>query len=603
MTKPLKLRDKIADEDKRQVAEELVKEWRARKDRRKKLGIDDLWDEVDRQIKMRPELSHKQDRYGRAVEGLEWLPESETPIQSQSLEMLMADCRRLKFPKNREWFTARAAMNEKYLEKYRNAESPIADDKGENQTELQQDEADRIAAAVISHIHSQYDFRGAMDKIDAAAFKYGYGVGRLRMVRNKMLGASTNSEKREVKTPVLVPVNTRDVFLDDNADAVKHEGEVVGPNHIIYSTKKLADLKASAETDETYIAEEIDRLMADKEGLVDTVELEGDLVYESSEAVIVHRNVCVTAAVGRGDGKKDIYGLVRIQEGLDDSSYFIQFYQQEDTDSPYSTSPLMKGAPIARVIAQILNRLMESAQLKNAPPLGYNRDDPAFAVSGGPSIEPYAKWETTDEVNVYDRVGGDPGALFSIYQGLVSMYYDAVGVTPARLGATTKSHTTAFAKDAELSRGESRTVDYVNSCLEGPMTRLLYMEYRLATKNWKKSTVYIPAWNEFAEFEKAHLPDTVHWIAAGAGSPAEDEARQQRRFNAAQSAIQLDSIAVQSGRPPSIDVAALITHILEDGGWTDPDVILLPQGAGQAPTEPAQGQLPGLATAAPESLT
>jgi len=44
-----------------------------------------------------------------------------------------------------------------------------------------------------------------------------------------------------------------------------------------------------------------------------------------------------------------------------------------------------------------------STALKNAPPVGYDKDDTFFAASGGPIIEPYAQWSTIDEVKVYRR--------------------------------------------------------------------------------------------------------------------------------------------------------------------------------------------------------
>jgi hypothetical protein len=598
MAPKVKLKDKIAPEHRRKVAEAIIEEWRGRKERRK--GLEKHWAEIDRQLIMMPELSHKRTSNGRVIEGLEWLPEVELPIQSQTLEMLMADTRRLKFPKNRDWFTARAGLDEKYLERYRAAGSPIPGEAGANPTELRQDDADRIAAATVSHWHSQYDFRAAVDVIDASAFTYTFGAGRLRKVRRRIIGQSAKQGPKEEVIPVLVPRDAKMVYLDDSMHAIMHEGEVVGPNIIQHRTVKYADVVASATNDDSYLQDEIRHLTADKNGNIELVELEGDIVVDVGSEVIVQRDVVATAATGKND-KSETFGLIRIQPGEGQSTYFISHYQNEKVDTAYGSAPLLKGMPVARICAQVMNRLLESAQLKNAPPIGYGRDDPAFAGSGGPQISPYAKFETTDDLTVYSEVGGDPGALFGIYQGLVGMYYDVVGVNPARLGQSTKSHTTAFAKDVEQSRGESRTLDYVNQSLEGWMTRLLEMEYRMGLKNWSKRVLYIEPWKEFAEIERGHLPDTVRFIANGAGSPAEEEARQQRKFNAAQAAVQLDTIAIQAGQPPSIDLPALIRGILEDGGWTDPSEITLETQPQQA-TEGQPGQLPGISAEAPEGL-
>ena len=597
MPKKVKIADRIAPDLRRKVAEHIVDEWRGRKKRR--ADLEKHWDEIDRQLRMEPELSHKMDANRKHVRGLEWLPETELHLQAQTLEMLMADCRRLKFPKNRSWFSTRAALTDEYMQRYKNAGSPIPGDRGPNQTDVKQDDADRIAQSVLNHFHSQYDFRAAVDLIDASAFTYTFGVGRLRPVRRKMLGQSALKGPREEVIPVLIPRDARKVYLDDNAHAVMYEGEVVGPNIIEWSRKLKADLVASARTDDTYIKDQIMTLVPDDKGYVDVVELEGDLVVDCGSEVVVERNVCATAAVGTKEGK-DTFSLIRVQEAEDDSTYFVAHYQQEHVGSVYGSSPLLKGMPIARIASQIMNRLLESASLKNAPPIGYGRDDPAFALSGGPIIHPYAKWETVDPLQVYNEVGGDPSALFAIYQGLVAQYYDVTGVTPARLGAMTKSHTTAFAKDVEMSRGESRTVDFVNQSLEGWMNRLLDAEYRMGRKRWSKRVLYIDPWKEFAEIERDHLPDMVHFVADGAGSPAEDEARQQRKFNALQAAIQLDTLGMQRGEQPIVDIQAAIQDILEEGGWTDPAEVTLEQAPQTQPAE--QGQLPGVATANPTTL-
>ena len=228
--------------------------------------------------------------------------------------------------------------------------------------------------------------------------------------------------------------------------------------------------------------------------------------------------------------------------------------------------------PIARLAAQAMNRIMESAQLKNSPPIGWNKDDVALALKGGPIVAPHALWETADldAITAYDKVGGDPSTMFNVFSGLVSLYADVTGVTPPRLGAQTKSHTTAFAKDVELNQGAVRTVDYVRSILEGPMTRGLQLEYSMGLSTMKgRQMIYVPAWNEFVNITKAHLPDVVKFTAIGAGAPAEDQARDARRLQSAQGAMALDQSAQQAGEPSRLDIGGLIRHMLEAGGWTD----------------------------------
>ena len=201
-----------------------------------------------------------------------------------------------------------------------------------------------------------------------------------------------------------------------------------------------------------------------------------------------------------------------------------------------------------------------------------------LALAGGPVVAPYAQWATADQeaIKVWTEVGGDPSGLLAIFTTLLSLYADMTGVTPPRLGAQTKSHTTAFAKDVELNQGAVRTVDYVQSILEGPMTRSLALEYRMGLSLMKgRETIYIPNWNEFVNITKSHLPEIVKFTAIGAGAPAEDQARDQKKLSSAQLALEVDQGSQAAGNPPILDPAALVRQILEKGGWNDVDDILV----------------------------
>ncbi|KKK77704.1 hypothetical protein LCGC14_2850900, partial [marine sediment metagenome] len=318
---------------------------------------------------------------------------------------------------------------------------------------------------------------------------------------------------------------------------------------------------------------------------IQLIELEGDLIVDSTNSTLIIRDVVVTVAVGSKKGVKQNFGVVRYRVGEGFSTYIVHHYHLEGPEFTYGASPLLKGMPIARLAAQAMNRIMESAQLKNSPPVGWNKDELSFAAKGGPVIEPYAQWSTSDleAIKVYAEVGGDPSGLLAVFSGLLSLYADMTGVTPPRLGAQTKSHTTAFAKDVELNQGAVRTVDYVRSVLEGPMTRSLSLEYRMGLSTMRgRQTIYIPNWNEFVSITKSHLPDVVKFTAIGAGAPAEDQARNQQRLSSAQLAMQLDASAQEAGADPTLNIPGIIRNVLENGGWVDLDDILIAREEGTA---------------------
>ncbi len=567
------------------IAEQLVVENDRRKENRK--DLEKQWDEVDRQIAMEPELSHKLKPSGAKDPDLAWLPETELPLQAQTQETLVADGRRLIFPRDRDWFRARAALTEEYLQRFSNAETPIPKETGRFEGALNQDNADRLVQAALGHYHRQYNLPAHVDLINSEAYSYGFGVGRLWPVKKKILSHSMKGSPSMREVPVLLPRSARDVYFDDTQHAVMHEGFEIGPNTHLRQKKKLADLRAAAQSDDSFIKSQLALLEADKNGEVECVELEGDLVYETSRETVVIRDVLITAA--RGKGTKTTHGIIRQRPGRGNT--YLKFdYNLENTHQVTGSSPLLKGAPVNRLAAQTMNRIIESGQLRNGPPLGYPRDDPYFAANGGPRVHPNAQWETTEEVNVYSEIGGDPAVLFQIFTGLVQLHGEVTGVNSTRLGAETKSHTTAFAKDIEDQRGTSRTVDYVNSTLDGPLQHFLEMEYRFALSNWRKDIVYVEAWDEFIELERDHLPDIVMLKALGANAPAEDAARNQAELAAFQFALQLDQLAVQFGKDPKLDHGKMIERVLRKGGIQDiSEVTTEEQG------EPAVGgALPGL---------
>lgn len=581
------------------IAQAVVDELRAREGRRG--DLEKHWDEIDRQLRMEPELSHKMDVNGRKDPKRAWMPEVELPVQAQTLELLSSDVRRLLFPANRDFFSARAALTDQYLRRFENAGSPFPGERGDGDPRviINQDNADILAQSAVSHWHNQYDFRGHMDVINAQAISYGFGVGRLRKVKRRILGHDarlTGSQNQRI--PVLIPRDARKVYLDDNIQSLMHEGYTLGPNIIQIRSVKYADLVAAAQSGGSnprseeggYVLSEIKRLAPKDDGTVQLVELEGDLVIDRSQDTVIEQDVVITVAIGATRNSKETAAFVRYREGEEFSTYLVNHYHLEGPSFAYAASPLLKGMPIAKAAAQAMNRVIEAGLIKNSPPIGWDKNDMALAAMGGPQVAPYALWGSADPaaIKAHTELGGDPGVLWNIFNGLVNLYVDVTGVNAPRLGAQTKSHTTAFAKDAELSQGAIRTVDYARSILEGPMTRLLQLEYRMGLSAMKgRQTVYVQAWDEFVSIKKDHLPDIVKFTAIGASAPAEEEAKFARKLTSAQTALQIDNVAVGLGREPQIDHAKLIEEILDEGGWR---VTVITDPGAQEPAQGAESQ-------------
>lgn len=555
-----------------------------------------IWKEIDRQIAMTPDTSHKLDRNGNVVKGKEWMPELELPLQAQTLEVLTADARRMMFPDAGPWFESHVALTDDYLEKV-DFQAIVTGDQNEVPTQIDQDAADKMVAGVISHWHRQYDFFGNIDQINAEAFKYGLGIGRARLVDKRVFQHTAKGVvKRKQKIPVLFPVSIKTCFPDDSEHRLMNEGHIVGPSMVRAWNQLLTDVKMAAEqggkdpNDENggWMPANFKGVESEKDGTVELIEMEGDfIVPRKTTGNIYIPNAIATVMVGKS-GSKVAKKIVRFRfRNLPLSSY-IQFpYHVEHLDTVYPSSPLIKGWPIQKSAVDALSRIVEAGALNTQPPMQYDDDDVKLASQGGPQIYPGALWGATGTVTPHYI--GDPGALFSVYAGLLQQYADTTGINAPRLGQQTVSHTTAFAKEAELQRGTIRTVDYVRATLKGPMAQWLHMAYELGRSVMSEESVYIDAYNGFVDLNKERLPERVTFEAHGAGGPQEEAAKQQQKLAAVQQAIQMDQLAVQMGNQPSLNLPALIEQTLREGGWTDVDVALNTETMAAQPTQAVPG--------------
>lgn len=574
------------------MAEYVVDEWSRRKTARKMRELH--WKEIDRQLEMTPDVEFKY-IIKEGVRLLDvnkaWMAEMELPLQAQALEVLTADARRLRSADGKAWFRAHAEVTDEYLERV-DFSSFILGDENDVPSQITQDNADKLVEGFQLFNFRQTDFDTRMDRIDAEAFKYGMGVGRARMdTKNIYIHEAKGVKKEKQKLPVIIPTSIKNTYLDDRPPSA-HSAQVLGDAHIFEDRIKIQNLAMAAnkgnkdpnDPDGGWMPAQLKKIEPDDDDFVTLVEMEGDIVVpRKTVRSVVIPGAIITVAVGV-EGKQ---GVVRFRYRKDPFSSYILFpYHYEHIDNPYPSSPLMKGRPVQIMATDALNRLMDSSALKNGPPVGYDPTSLAFTQSGGPRIQPNALWETIDEIKVYTDVGGEPAALASIFSQAVNLYAELTGILPARLGAQTVSHTTAFAKDAELQRGAVRTVDYVNQSGHGPLTRWLDMSYKMgrdALGSRETIAFFIESYGGFVEISKSQLPDRSSFEWFGSGGPQDEAAKTQARLQALQLAISMDQLAISLGEQPTVDVGAAIREVLREGKWTDVDAITSVKEPGGGP--------------------
>lgn len=566
------------------IAEYILDEFSRRKNRR--AGMEAYWDDVDRQIRMTSTRKHKMIR-DAPDRTLAWRAELELPLQAQTLEVLTADARRMMFSDDSTWFSAHADVTGDIEAVERDTGLPVSD----LQRSGQRDSNKRIEG-LLNHFHRQYDFFGNYDQINAEAFKYGIGVGRGRLVTKQVLIETAKGiERDKARFPVIVPRAIRNVYLDDTPHNVMSEGISIGPAIVAYSRPLLEDVKISANRgsndpkDENggWMPAAVNKLVPDKNQCVELLEFEGDLVVPRREkGSIFQPGVIVTVAKGGVENDRATRAVVRWRfRKYPFSSYVLHPYQNEDLSTPYPSSPLLKGRPVQMAATEALNNLIDCANLRTLPPIGYDRNDPEFVSKGGPLIHPRAQWGSTEDIKVHEI--GDPAALLQMYISLLQQYADVTGVNQPRLGAQTVSHTTAFAKEREEIRGTARTVDYVTSTGKGPLSKWLYMEYEMGRDAFGERTIYLDGEKRFERLSGKNFPRRVGFEWFGAGGPTEERTRREMRLQSAQMAIQMDTLNVQMGGRPVLDLAALVEQTLKEGGWVDVDAVTRSAGLSGGP--------------------
>lgn len=547
--------------------------------------------EIDRQIRMEPESRVRLNRDGSEDKSKAWMPEAELPLQSQTLEVTSADTMRMLLPRTGPWFEAHAAMTDELLERV-DFTSLIMGDENDIPSKMNQDSIDKMVYGLMNYWHSQYGFRSHLGLITGESIKYSMGVGRALVVNRRItMHTSRGVVKKDMDIPMLVPRSIKNTFLDDSETALMNEGLIVAPGHIFEKTMKIKDVQMASEkgndnvndmTNGGWVKGALKGIEGDSQGNVQFLEWEGDMVVpRKTTGSLYLPNSVITMIIGH-KGKDVESRMVRIRKNKHPFSSYIGFpYHQEHIDTPYGSSPCMKGRPVHAATVNALNVLMTASAYNAEPAIRHDAD------TAQPEIFPGAFIESDEPVDVLQI--GDPSALFAVYAGLNGQYADVTAVNAPRLGAQTVSHTTAFSKDIENQRGQARTVDFVDDTLAGPLSRWLDIEYELGKSSMKGDVSYmIPQWKMYVTVNKKMLPKEVSFNAHGAGGPAEEAQKKQEKMAVLNQAIQLDTLKMQQqmqlGQQPTpkVDVDAAIENLLSEGGWTDVDAITT--GA-----EPAQG--------------
>ncbi len=554
-----------------------------RNDRR---DLEEHWEEIDRQVAMVAKPSNIDQQSGRAVPGSEWMPFIELPWQAQTLELMGADARRMWFPSERKWFSAIAHDSDKALMDLEEGLHDQGFTGNVNSSSL-----NAVVEACHTHFESLYDFRGEVDKLNLSAFKYGTFAGRMRPNRIRTYSPDYRTTAQEKsKVPVLSCFPIANTYLDDTPAAAQRAGVNISPAEIFTWHQRWEDLVIAAKRGGTdpmedsggWIPGMLDGLTPDpKTKQVQLLEWEGDLLLEMTDDETRFVPKAIVTVVLANKDKKPVERVIRFRR-TSLPSYITHPYHQDDPNSRYGSSPLMKGMPIQLAASEMFSRMVQAGILNVEPPVSWRPISTQFAINGGPVIAPRELWEDPSGNSIKVHQIGDANALMGAWMQLKAEYNDVTGTSAPRLGQQTKSHQTAFAVDSELQRGGVRLVDYVRSAQDSPARTLLHLEYAYIKKALaRKTAIYVPEFKQWLEISAKMLPDAVIYDILGAATPLEERGRIASKGAAINMLAQLEPLAVQGGAEP-LNWDEIRKEIAKDGGL-ESDIVRQPEGGALTP--------------------
>lgn len=573
------------------------------KDRRKqnRKHREEKWEEIDRQLALRakPSQTRAGDNTDRA-----WMSAIELPWQAGARETLVADVMRLIFQGN-DWYSAHALLTDEYAERVGDLNlvpGNKAPDEAQG-TKVTQDTADLIVKSVLDHFHSRYDVRRSWTAIIGEAHSYGTFVGRAGLLNLRVVSTDERGVRgKNKKIPVLIPVSIKNLYLDDSVQNALHEGQILQPTYIRAWWQKLEDLKrASLQQGRGWIPGALKGLKEsnekNREGHVELLEMEGDIVIPRSQRNFDLPNHIVTIAVG-SDTR-----VIRLRpREMPFPSYITGVYERDQIDDTYGSSPLTRGRPIQVAATEIANRMINVAVLQAEPPVSYDPDDTPLIAEGGPLIAPSAQWKSSAPDRIVVHKIGDLPALFEIFRGLKVDYEQITRIDDPRRGAELKSHTTGFAADLAQSRSLLPTEDFAIEVEVGPVQTWLYMHFELAKKALGSgTTVFVNTRGAKGHFEltREHMPEKADFTVEGAGGLVSKRERRETFLAFYKTMVETAVLKAQMGAPLP-DFAALDRELAAQFGIADAERFIrdIQEGAGgpagQAGGAPAGPGVPEL---------
>ena len=538
----------FGDDEFKAIATTILEDYRSRKSCPKRKRKEEVWKEIDRQIDMVPDTTFK-----KALD-IEWLPENELPAQAYTLEVLLTDVKRLLFPANGVWYKSFAVATDEYHKRVE-SEPLVAGDDNERLSLVNQEEANMVVTSWMDHVSQQFDLQGNVGLICGESIKYGDGIAKGRLVDRtiRTYDEKGNVHTLDVKIPMLIPMPLADTYLDEAAAKCNLEGVDISKSYIQREYMKYSSLKAAAKSGggkEGWLVKSIDKSLKDDKNNVEIIVFHGDLFFESEDEDYILSDVNIWVVEGNKDGKKT-QEVVRLRFNEGKVKIFHFPYHKEHIKSAYAASPLEKGRPLQKGANLMWDCTVAASVMNALPPFQFDSDSAEFANTDGPKLTPGKGIPTIDPIKLLQV--GNPAALMGNYSSMSAQHADVTGTPASRLGQQTRSHTTAYAKDVEITKAQARTVEFVESVKRLPLREWLSFCYKLSLESLdvlddKIIHVFSKETGNFINITRRVLPDNAMFAVLGSAGPSDDAARLGAQTNALQMAMNLEVMKLQTGQ-------------------------------------------------------
>ena len=555
---------KITRKDWEKAQETIKQELKRRKDNPWRQKHERQWKEVDRQVAMEADMARYNDKNPQ-----DWHNNIELGELSVASEVLSADFRRLVFPNNRSWFEGHVEL------------PPEVDKNGPVPPDAKvQKFVDGDLRALMTQQHRDFNFKNRIDLSVKEAFHHGSYVAECIEYDATKIDARSGIEN--VSAPVWQPHSMWNCYPDMSASIIGMDQFYRG-SMIIVEYMPLSSVKDMM-VGPGWMPSQFKHIPKKrKEDQRDTNDIEivkyyGDLEFDRQDGTIVLPNTKSILANGIIIYHREIE--------LPFAPIIYGGYERMDIRDPYYTSPLIKQSPTQKVGSSMANGFLDSVDLNNRPPMGYDQKEfPGMEPDYAPGAKNGNARNPESAVHFWDVP--DPTAAFEGMRWAVGQINLGTSVNPPRAGGKSdRTEKTAFEVRKEAQGGEIRTIDFIDK-FEDNLRAFLYMQHEINKKNLKNYSYYNPEMDapDFNRKSKDELPRNVHFEVVGSKGILGEEER-------AEKTTMVTSFA--SGNElfsPLLNPIEILKEMYMDAGQKNPERLLtLPDNPVAAQVQQVQEQ-------------